>query len=98
MTNNKYDIESLIKTFSAHVLENKDLEFSLSEALLSICLAIQELKTKKTTNKDFEANNEAKFEDLGPVDDKNPNAHAFVYRPDNYPGPIALDATIKPNS
>ncbi len=38
---------------------------------------------------------EADFKDLGPIDSKNPNIHIMVYRPDNYLGPIAIDAKLK---
>lgn len=39
--------------------------------------------------------NECDFKDLGPINPKNPHIHAFVYKPENYPGPIALNATIR---
>lgn len=37
------------------------------------------------------------FKDLGPFDPKNPNIHALVYKPENYPGPIAQNATVRKN-
>ena len=40
--------------------------------------------------------NEAVWEDLGPINPNRPDgAHSFVWRPPNYPGPIAIDCTIR---
>ncbi len=38
---------------------------------------------------------ESTFKDLGPIDPNRPHIHDFVYIPNNYPGAIAINATIK---
>lgn len=36
-----------------------------------------------------------RFVNLGPIDPKKPNSCAYVYKPENYEGPTAIDAKIE---
>jgi hypothetical protein len=95
--NDKYELLQLLQLLE-QIKNDGEGYINIPKALYSLALAIKDLEDSVLRNYILMTGskyNEADFKDLGPVDEKNPNIHSFIYKPENYPWPIAMDATLK---